>query len=532
MPVKNLPRRLTAALAVLAVAAAATAQTLPREVRELIVEAVVEVNAYDIDNGTWAPFGGSGTIISSDGFVLTNYHVIGDDFVRTNYEWAGIFVTNVDEPHRPPQHTWWARYVAGDPRLDFALLQIVEDADENPVPVGTVFPTVQVGNSDALLLGDPIIVVGYPSISGSTITFTQGVMSGWVGEDMWAGGRRWIKTDAKIARGSSGGAGFNEFGELVGVPTAGYHELDDVVYEEQLFMRPINLAWPLLAAYAPSTNWSAGRPPAADEMPDDVTLYEPPSGPILPFGTIGPLRADEAVTATLEGRPLDSGLMYHTYTLDVTTVPATLTITASSIDDIDLAIKLGGEILSYAGGDVDFMDFSFDETTSITFEVHEPVTVYIDVVNQYRYPIEYTLVAEIDDTVLAEGAYPPPSRHGHRGSISPGRTVLGNLAQHGEGISSGYHTYTVEIPLGTRVVEFVLEPESTLGLAVKFGSDINNYSDRMDGGDWDRLERTGQPGEPLVFEIMRPRPGTWFIDVINYADRVVDGRYRLTVNLR
>lgn len=216
-------RMLRASLAtvLLAGAALASAQGLPRDVRLNIVRAVVQVIPYDVDTGDLVGWSGSGTIISPSGYVLTNYHVVGDLRVRRNYEWHVIGVTDPSFTDQPPEFTFWARYVAGDPTHDLAVLKIVEWIDETPVEPSFRFPYVLVGDSNQLIPGDSITIVGYPGISGSTITFTAGLMSGWLGEDFESGGKQWIKTDGKIAHGNSGGGAFDENGYLIGVPTAG-----------------------------------------------------------------------------------------------------------------------------------------------------------------------------------------------------------------------------------------------------------------------------------------------------------------------
>src|SRR5690554_4245770 len=234
---------------VLSVGGTVLAQPLPRETRAQLIAATVQVVPWDDEAGELASWTGSGTIISPDGYILTNYHVIGDNDTRSHFDWHAIFMTDVNAADLPPVLSYWARFIAGDPLLDLALLHIEQFPDESPVPAGTMFPAVSVGDSHTLLPGDGLTVVGFPGISGATITFTQGIMSGWLGEDLNSGGRQWIKTDAKIAGGNSGGAAVNERGELVGIPTAGFHTLDGATYEEQLYIRPIALAWALIGPH-------------------------------------------------------------------------------------------------------------------------------------------------------------------------------------------------------------------------------------------------------------------------------------------
>ncbi|MBW6455402.1 MAG: trypsin-like peptidase domain-containing protein [Trueperaceae bacterium] len=269
---------------------------LPREVRERILQAVVEVRPYDMAGNRFAGTSGSGTIVSPDGFVLTNFHVVGDDDTGRAYEWHGIFVTDPRSPDLEPEFRYWARFVAGDPRHDLAVVHIVEDAEERPLPAGFAFVSMPVGDSNSLIPGDPITVVGYPGISGSTITFTSGIVSGFLGEDLTAGGKQWIKTDAKLARGNSGGAAFDENGLLVGIPTLRVQTTDESYIEQQDYLRPISLAWPLLTAHVANVNRagglgsqvaSAAPTPANPLAPASVvpTPATPTPAPVIPTPT-------------------------------------------------------------------------------------------------------------------------------------------------------------------------------------------------------------------------------------------------------
>jgi len=175
--------------------------------------AAVVIVACPIDyNDNWNI--GSGTIISEEGVILTNYHVIQD----TSQHYCTIGITN--DLSKEPEYIFYADYVFSmdgeeftvlNKELDVALLEIVEIETGYQFP--NEFPAIsKIGDSDVLNFNDKVYVVGYPSFGGGTITFTEGVVSGRVGDDL-------IKTSAKIDSGNSGGAAFNEKGEFVGIPT-------------------------------------------------------------------------------------------------------------------------------------------------------------------------------------------------------------------------------------------------------------------------------------------------------------------------
>ena len=179
---------------------------------DTIARSVVQLIAVDADgNGLWA---GSGTIISADGLILTNAHVVANS---TTNGYEAIVVAITDSADSAPTATYRADVVAFDPGLDLAVVKVSTDLDGNAVAVSDL-PFLPIGDSDAVGLGDHLRIFGYPSIGGDTIPFTEGSVSGFTSEAGIAD-RAWVKTDATIAGGNSGGTAVNDAGELVAVPT-------------------------------------------------------------------------------------------------------------------------------------------------------------------------------------------------------------------------------------------------------------------------------------------------------------------------
>lgn len=141
---------------------------------------------------------GSGVIISKDGYIVTNNHVI---------EKADEIDVNLND-----NRTFKATVVGTDPNTDLALIKI--DGDE--------FPVIPMGDSDELKLGEWVLAVGNPFNLTSTVT--AGVVSAkarkigiYEGNE---GIESFIQTDAAINMGNSGGALVNTRGELVGINSA------------------------------------------------------------------------------------------------------------------------------------------------------------------------------------------------------------------------------------------------------------------------------------------------------------------------
>ncbi len=175
-----------------------------------LANAVVQIFALDpFGDAFWS---GSGTLISSDGLILTNAHVVDDRFD----EYEDLVVATTGRTDEPPELAYLVEIVAVDYALDLAVIAITTDLDGSRV--GETFPFVALGDSEGIEIGDELRILGYPGIGGETITLTTGVVSGFTAERS-VGGRAWIKTDATIAGGNSGGLAVNDEGRLVGVPT-------------------------------------------------------------------------------------------------------------------------------------------------------------------------------------------------------------------------------------------------------------------------------------------------------------------------
>ena len=138
---------------------------------------------------------GSGVIVSTDGYIITNDHVVADA--------VDVEVVLAD------RRQFQGRVVATDPKTDVAVVKI--DAQG--------LPTIPWGNSSALAVGDFVLAIGNPLGLSQTVTF--GIVSAVGRADVGvADYEDFIQTDAPINPGNSGGALVNIKGELIGINTA------------------------------------------------------------------------------------------------------------------------------------------------------------------------------------------------------------------------------------------------------------------------------------------------------------------------
>ncbi len=167
--------------------------------------------------------GGSGTCVTPGGLILSCRHVLATEGERNpdRIQRTGILVAFSQRLDMQPVQAYVARVVVEDDDLDLVLLQPVEDVFGRALPKDLSLPWLPLGDSSTLRLGDPIAAVGYPE-GGSTRTRTavlvsRGTVSGF---ERAPGQPVWLKTDAWIAPGHSGGAIVDSVGRLVAVPNA------------------------------------------------------------------------------------------------------------------------------------------------------------------------------------------------------------------------------------------------------------------------------------------------------------------------
>ncbi len=205
-------------------------QLTPTALGAIPWQAVVQIEAIvNVDGHKQTGWTGSGTIISADGLILTNAHVVlSDRFYRV--EDLIVSLTVADDA--PPVRSYYASIVQADANLDIAIIKPYQDINGNNLNYSLLnLPFVPLGDSDELSLGESLVILGYPGIGGETITLTKGEVSGFTAESPY-GNRAYIKTSATIAGGNSGGLAVNERGELIGVPTAvGSGDLEDDIVD-------------------------------------------------------------------------------------------------------------------------------------------------------------------------------------------------------------------------------------------------------------------------------------------------------------
>jgi Do/DeqQ family serine protease len=193
------------------------------ESAEVTTPAVVNIRALiQSGNGIWgggsvSGSSGSGVIMSPDGYIVTNHHVIEKS--------TDIKVTLADK------REYKAKLIGSDPSTDIALLKI--EALE--------LPFIMFGNSDSLRVGEWVLAVGNPFNLESTVT--AGIISAKGRNINILGGgtsiESFIQTDAAVNPGNSGGALVNTAGELIGINTAIITESGS--YEGYSFAIPSNL---------------------------------------------------------------------------------------------------------------------------------------------------------------------------------------------------------------------------------------------------------------------------------------------------
>ena len=183
----------------------------PRKIYSETSKAVVLITGFE--PGQHEMSKGSGSIISSDGFVLTNAHVIIDQNKGRPFNNLRVFL----KPHRisgdlrkDTSLKYRAELVRFSENLDLALLRIRSPSFSN------LSPTLEFSDSDLVSIGDPVIAIGHPE-QGGLWTLTTGTISSHINNYGNMPGKNVFQTEASLNRGNSGGPLINGHGHIVGV---------------------------------------------------------------------------------------------------------------------------------------------------------------------------------------------------------------------------------------------------------------------------------------------------------------------------
>lgn len=349
----------------------------PNQVDEIIrssVQILAVQNASNISPNSiiWT---GSGTIISPDGTIVTNCHVACGA--------PQLVVALTTDPDIPPEPTYIAEITAFTEVPDIAILRIASDLNGNPVSPNNL-PFINVGNSDDLELGDAVRVFGYPGVGGSTITFTSGSIAGFESEQLpgtSAPQRRFIKTDADIAGGNSGGTAVDDNGNLIAIPTAVNPDVrGDATIGAIGIMLPVNLI-----GYVEGVGTGQAPPVVENAIPPSV---EPDANePNDEF--------DQAVGPLIPAKPVD-GFISWAEDIDVyyfstsTTQPITVNMTGPAGVDYDMYLfDRSQEVVALSESPTSNEAISFNPPSAGTFWVAVISFEGVDTTNPYSISVDY-----------------------------------------------------------------------------------------------------------------------------------------------
>ena len=173
---------------------------------------------------------GTGCLVSSDGLILTNYHVVSDEANET----FDVVVALSLGTYERAEELFTGKVIRTNPEGDMALVRITGDRWGRPLPEGYRFPVWPMGEPRSLSPGDPLMVLGYSLLGGgptlSYYTLTRGVFSG---KEEIREGIFQYKTDTLMAPGNSGGpvcdTGWNLYGLSTSYQVHGGSQLTEFI---------------------------------------------------------------------------------------------------------------------------------------------------------------------------------------------------------------------------------------------------------------------------------------------------------------
>ncbi|MGQ9583784.1 MAG: S1 family peptidase [Anaerolineae bacterium] len=315
-----------------------TGQAIDITLTKDVSASVVQIIAADEGRGgllipKWS---GSGTVISEDGLILTNCQVAFPKAVWDDPEFAYdlLIVALATEADGAAQPTYLAEVAQYDAALDLAVLRITQMLDGTPVDAENLsLPAVPLGDSDKLESASALTLWGYSGVGGEAIVSVKAQVSGF-SSGRGIQGRAWIRMDASVEGGMSGGPAVNEDGELVGVPAVGAAQsADDLAHCRYIedtngdgvvdqndactptggsisTLRPVNLAQPLIKAASRGLGPQPTPPPGPTPGPTPTPGLTPQPTPSPVGGPVfGPVTFAEGETS--DAKPVKPGTTFR-----------------------------------------------------------------------------------------------------------------------------------------------------------------------------------------------------------------------------
>jgi serine protease Do len=356
-----------------------TTELDPSQVYAQNVDAVVGINVTATTTNYFGQASstaasGSGFIITSDGYIVTNAHVVAEDGVAADT--VKVVLTSGE--------SYDAEIVGYDTDNDVALIKIE----------ATGLPTVSIGDSDSLVVGQQVCAIGNP-LGELTNTLTVGYVSALDREVNTDGTPiNMLQTDCAINPGNSGGPLFDMYGNVIGITTAKYSTSSSTTLEGLGFALPINDVMTLVADIQ-QNGYVTGKPYLGIYLEDlNVTMA---SYYNLPVGVY--------VRSTVEGSCADKA-----------GVQSGDIITALDDTTIQTYTELSAAMRDYKAGDTATLTvYRNNESIQLTVTFDEKVPDY---------------VTEAEEEETAEEETSPYSSYGSYGN-SPFSSFFGGIPSTG-----------------------------------------------------------------------------------------------------
>ena len=183
----------------------------PKSIYEETSKAVVLISA--VDRGQRFASNGTGSIISEDGLILTNAHVIFNEERKKPFDAIRVFL----KPERvtgnlkkDTSRKFRATLVKYSNRLDLAIIKIQSPQHSNHLPL------LELSDLNRTSIGDPVLAIGHPE-QGGLWTLTTGTISSFIENFEGTRGKDVFQTETSINKGNSGGPLIDQYGHMVGI---------------------------------------------------------------------------------------------------------------------------------------------------------------------------------------------------------------------------------------------------------------------------------------------------------------------------